>query len=247
MVRCCQATSHYLSQCWPSSLMSYGVTCHSFNWLYSLHRQAISGYAIDFVSSTIRVFLKKHFPDLCCCSLEESYEIWARKSSFVCLYTTEGWNPMNLRVNCLQPKYPLTGSATMTLTQYEHQASQISRTRLFVQQKIPNVTLKPLVTDPLYQERFLAMTSCRPELGLMKSIPIILLDWIIFVLHTFIHSMRTIESPSYGSQHVSLWSNAIVNQLFHARFHISNCLNWGKSGLSLHWICLFKPASNDVA
>ena len=135
MIRCCQATSHYLSQCWPSYLMSYGVTCHSFNWLYSLHRQAISGYAIDFVSSTIRVFLKKHFPDLCCCSLEESYEIWARKSSFVCLYTTEGWNPMNLRVNCLQPKYPLTGSATMTLTQYEHQASQISRTRLFVQQK----------------------------------------------------------------------------------------------------------------
>ena len=26
MAWCCQATSHYLSQCWPRSLLSYGVT-----------------------------------------------------------------------------------------------------------------------------------------------------------------------------------------------------------------------------
>ena len=37
MAWCCQATSHYMSQCWPKSILPYGVTGpHWVNWALSL-------------------------------------------------------------------------------------------------------------------------------------------------------------------------------------------------------------------
>ena len=45
MAWCRQATSHYLSQCWPSSLSPYGVTCSQWVNGVEVHGTGINSYA----------------------------------------------------------------------------------------------------------------------------------------------------------------------------------------------------------
>ena len=62
MAWCRQATSHYLSQCWPRSLSPYGVTRPQWvnshpcpQWPSSLCHQVISGYGIGMLANDIFV------------------------------------------------------------------------------------------------------------------------------------------------------------------------------------------------
>ena len=65
MAWCHQATSHYLSQCWPRSLSPYGVTRPK--WINTLRHRQNSHYFADniftyiFLNETILFWLKFHW------------------------------------------------------------------------------------------------------------------------------------------------------------------------------------------
>ena len=62
MAWCCQATSHYLSQCWPRSLLPYGVTRPHWINLKLVIFKLIS--RIDILSSSCEITLRRIPQDL---------------------------------------------------------------------------------------------------------------------------------------------------------------------------------------